>query len=108
MTLLDEEQRTWIRRADALSKLPQIEGFQFLTEEMELKRRRMEKELITRVLAEGMDAETIKLNAERYHGFVAGMRYAVLVVPAGAARRLELREQPPEDDNEEVEDRWVL
>jgi len=104
--LLDETERTWIRRSDALSKLPLMEGFQFLTEEMEWKRQRMEKLLIARIMG-GLAAEAIAIQAAYDRGFVAGMRYAVLDVPESAARRLELRERPPDPENEEVEDRWV-
>jgi len=105
--LMDDTERTWIRRSDALSKLPLSEGFQMLTEEMEWKRLRMEKLLIARVMG-GLAAPAIATQADYDRGFVAGMRYAVLDVPQAAKRRLELRERPPEADDEEVEDRWVL
>ena len=99
------EERSLLRKADLLSKLPRVEGFQVLVEEMELKRQRMEKDLMARLLAEGVDAHEIKNMTERYHGFVAGMRYAVVDVPAGAVRRLAQRE--PEEEVEGVQDHWT-
>jgi hypothetical protein len=100
------EERSVLRKADLLSKLPKMEAFQVLQEAIERKQQRMEKELMTLVLAEGMDAEDIKLKAERFHGYVAGMRYAVVDVPAGAVRTLAQRE-PGKEPDEGVQDHWA-
>jgi hypothetical protein len=103
---MDETQRAFLRRADALSKLPLIEGFRFLVEEMESKRRRMERTLLSRVMADGMSGEGIQRQADYDRGFVDGMRYAVVDVPHGAEVRL-AKQDASEPDEEEVEDLWA-
>lgn len=104
--LMDDKQRAFIRKADMLSKLPLSEAFRVLTEEMEVKRQRMEKHLMVRVMAEGMSGEAIEKQAWYDRGFVAGMRYAVVDVPEGAQRKLSQR-APSSEENEEVLDQWA-
>ena len=87
------------------SKLPRIEGFQFLTEEMELKRQRKAKTLMARVMADEVSGEALQRQADYDRGFVDGMRYAVVEVPKGADRRL--ARQDATEPEEEVDDRWA-
>lgn len=103
--LMDDRQRTFLRRADALAKLPLNEAFQILTEEMELERLRQERTLTALAMAEEASASDIQRQADYNRGFRDGMRYAVISVPQGAARKLErLDASEPE---EEVDDRWA-
>jgi hypothetical protein len=104
--LMDETQRAFLRRADALSKLPLIPGFKMLVEEMENKRQRMQRTLMSRVMAEGMTGDAIQRQADYDRGFVDGMRYAVVEVPHGAEIRL-ARQDASEPEEEEVEDLWA-
>ena len=92
-------------RAEALALLPNVESFQVLTEECERQRRRMERTLIARVMAEGMSGDAIQRQADYNRGYVDGMRYAVIKAPEAAIRMLQHNEIREID--EEVEDRWA-
>lgn len=106
--LLDDRQRTFLRRADALSKLPDNPNFQVLVEEMEAKRQRMEKTLMALAMTDTITAEVLFRQTTYDRGFVDGMRYAVVEVPKGAGRKLARSDAPQaEAGEEEVEDRWA-
>jgi hypothetical protein len=105
VTEVQESTRALRIRAQLLTTLPRLEPFQALVEEIEKKQTRIERLLMSRILGDGMDGAEMQRQVDHDRGFIAGMRYATIEIPAGAARMLNRTD--PVIEEEGVTDNWA-
>jgi hypothetical protein len=93
------------QRAEQITQIARLPGFDVLTEEAD-KRRERDRVALLRLLDSDMKADALQRQADYFRGFSEGMRYVTTSMPLGAARRLQ-RSETQEPESAEV-DYWEV
>jgi len=100
-----DPERVLLHAAETISRLGNLDEFEFLRREVEMKQERMKTTLSGRIMS-GESIESLQRQVDYDRGFVDGMLYPFSVVRNAALKLAELDEQREASEPEEAENMW--